>query len=494
MKNYSFGNFICELRMRRGLSQFQLGTLVGVSDKAVSKWENGRAMPQLSRCQKLSDVLGVSIDDLLACKYQQSTPVEKGVFAMKKVLWEKASSRLTEVYGTVPPVPIAGRFETEKMFMADSDLIIHLGFLSELAAHFRKNNAPFLCRGVLGGSFIAWLLGITEVNPLAPHYFCEHCKTVEFHCDAVDGWDLPPKKCACGHMMYGDGHRLSFESTFSHFSEVSPFDINISPDCCELTDRLLRAYYADFFQVVQCMLPNLPQHTCYALVDFSEEIPHAASEWTWEAYMKEYFHKPRYTFFASPQMKILQELCRATNRTLEHIDFLAKEVLALYERAEFPEFLAPGLRPIVEAYPPACFSDLLKAQGIKHASGKWDGKAFDDSIPFSQQIAFRDDVFDRVLSSMGDTGYTGNGLPLLVMNHTCRARYARRGISPELEALLLQMQIPQEYINSLKKVLYLFPRAHSVAFLRADLMLSWFFVHEQALLMRLVRTHLDPSV
>ena len=43
MKNYSLGNFICELRMRRGLSQAQLGALVGVSNKAVSKWENGSA-------------------------------------------------------------------------------------------------------------------------------------------------------------------------------------------------------------------------------------------------------------------------------------------------------------------------------------------------------------------------------------------------------------------------------------------------------------------
>lgn len=41
MRDYSFGNFISALRERRGLSQYQLGALVGVSDKAVSKWENG---------------------------------------------------------------------------------------------------------------------------------------------------------------------------------------------------------------------------------------------------------------------------------------------------------------------------------------------------------------------------------------------------------------------------------------------------------------------
>ena len=47
MRDYSFGNFLHGLRERRGLSQYQLGMLVGVSDKAVSKWENGSAKPQI---------------------------------------------------------------------------------------------------------------------------------------------------------------------------------------------------------------------------------------------------------------------------------------------------------------------------------------------------------------------------------------------------------------------------------------------------------------
>ena len=48
MKDDRFGNDICALRTGLGLSQFQLGTLVGVSDKAVSKWENGDAKPRIA--------------------------------------------------------------------------------------------------------------------------------------------------------------------------------------------------------------------------------------------------------------------------------------------------------------------------------------------------------------------------------------------------------------------------------------------------------------
>lgn len=62
------GDFICELRKAKNLSQFQLGQLVGVSNKAVSKWETYESNPELSIVPKLASVLGVTTDELLACK------------------------------------------------------------------------------------------------------------------------------------------------------------------------------------------------------------------------------------------------------------------------------------------------------------------------------------------------------------------------------------------------------------------------------------------
>lgn len=55
MRDYSFGNFISALRVRRGLSQYQLGALVHVSDKAVSKWENGASKPRMNTMVKLAE-------------------------------------------------------------------------------------------------------------------------------------------------------------------------------------------------------------------------------------------------------------------------------------------------------------------------------------------------------------------------------------------------------------------------------------------------------
>lgn len=65
MRDYEFGNTIAAYRCKQGLSQYQLGKLVGVSDKAVSKWENGSSKPKMSTCRKLAHVFGITLDELM---------------------------------------------------------------------------------------------------------------------------------------------------------------------------------------------------------------------------------------------------------------------------------------------------------------------------------------------------------------------------------------------------------------------------------------------
>lgn len=83
MRNYSFGNFISALRETCGLSQYQLGALIGASDKVVSKWENGASKPRIGIIRKLSEVLDVSVDELLTCEYATFNKERKDLFAMK---------------------------------------------------------------------------------------------------------------------------------------------------------------------------------------------------------------------------------------------------------------------------------------------------------------------------------------------------------------------------------------------------------------------------
>ena len=63
--NARFGAFVARLRKEKGLTQRQLAELVGVSDKAVSKWERGLSLPDISLLEPLAGTLGVTVAELL---------------------------------------------------------------------------------------------------------------------------------------------------------------------------------------------------------------------------------------------------------------------------------------------------------------------------------------------------------------------------------------------------------------------------------------------
>lgn len=65
MSEKTLGQLIYEARRACGYSQFQLGKLIGVTDKAISKWENGDARPRFEHCIRLAEILDISFDELI---------------------------------------------------------------------------------------------------------------------------------------------------------------------------------------------------------------------------------------------------------------------------------------------------------------------------------------------------------------------------------------------------------------------------------------------
>ena len=68
MNDYAFGNFLTQLRNEKGLSQAEVGNLLGVTNKAVSKWENGATKPNTKLLPMLANLYGVSVEELFAAK------------------------------------------------------------------------------------------------------------------------------------------------------------------------------------------------------------------------------------------------------------------------------------------------------------------------------------------------------------------------------------------------------------------------------------------
>ena len=71
MNDFTFGNYIYDLRCKSGLSQTQLAQQLGVTNKAVSKWETGKAKPTTNTLRKLAALLGVSVEKLLKLREEE---------------------------------------------------------------------------------------------------------------------------------------------------------------------------------------------------------------------------------------------------------------------------------------------------------------------------------------------------------------------------------------------------------------------------------------
>lgn len=155
-----------------------------------------------------------------------SPSIEGSAEKLRDLIYKRAE----EIYGKDMDEYIRKRMDRETKAVIDNGYAMVYWFSHLLVK--KSNDDGFIVgsRGSVGSSFAAWLVNITEVNPLPPHYLCRKCKFFEFVENVDSGFDLPNKNCPkCGEQIVGDGQNIPFE-TFMGFEgdKIPDIDLNFS--------------------------------------------------------------------------------------------------------------------------------------------------------------------------------------------------------------------------------------------------------------------------
>ena len=186
--------------------------------------------PKKSSLRILKKLLD-SIEEVAVIKDELYPPVIEGA---EEEITQMSYDKAHEMYGN--PLPDI----VDKRIKKELDSIISNGFaviyLISQKLVLKSNDDGYLVgsRGSVGSSLVATLTGITEVNPLAAHYYCTECHYSEFFTNGEhkSGYDLPPKACPdCGAELKKDGQDIPFETFLGFYGDKVPdIDLNFSGD------------------------------------------------------------------------------------------------------------------------------------------------------------------------------------------------------------------------------------------------------------------------
>lgn len=467
-----------------------------------------------------------------------------------EILREICETKAYSMYGNPLPPQVKERLDHEL------DSIIRNGFaVMYIIAQklvWKSNEDGYLVgsRGSVGSSFVATMSGITEVNPLPAHYYCEKCHYVDFDSEEVkkfagsSGCDMPPKKCPnCGAELIRDGHDIPFETFLGFYGDKEPdIDLNFSGEYQSkahnytevifgagqtfragtvgtLADKTAYGYVKKFYEEQGIIKRNAEierlltgctgvqrttgQHPGGIIVlpmgweiyTFTP-VQHPANDMTTTTITTHFdYHSIDHNLLKldilghdDPTMiRMLEDITGIDAKTIPMDD---EKVISLFDNTSalgvtpeelmgcdlgslgLPELGTDFVMQMLRDTKPKCFSDIVRISGLSHGTDVWLNNAQyfigNGDCTLSTAICTRDDIMTYLI-------HTGveNGLAFKIMESVRKGK----GLTEDMEKAMKEAGVEDWYIESCKRIKYMFPKAHAVAYVMMAFRIAYFKVY-----------------